>query len=167
MKFVEEFKKFTLRGNLIDLAIGFTVGAAFSTVAKSLVNDVIMPPVGMLLGGMDFADLFILLRQGSEELPPYSTLKAAQSSGAVTVNYGLFINNVIALVLVALVMFLIIRLINKLEAKLEEQFGDTQDTAPSSKKCSFCRETIAYKATRCPHCTSRLDEVAADSRPVP
>jgi large conductance mechanosensitive channel len=115
---------------------------------------------------MDFSDLFIVLRHGSEELPPYSTLKDAQASGAVTVNYGLFINNVIALVLVALVIFLIIRFINQLDAKLEAQFGETPNTGPSSKKCSFCRETIAYKATRCPHCTSRLDDVAADSRPA-
>jgi large conductance mechanosensitive channel len=160
MKIIDEFMKFALRGNLADMAIGFTVGAAFSTVAKSLVNNIIMPPVGLLLGGMDFSDLFIVLKQGSEELSPYATLKEAQSSGAVTLNYGTFISDFIALLIVAFVMFLLIRGINRVDAALEEQFGD-DDTGetPANKKCPHCRETIAYMATRCPRCTSQLDGV--------
>ncbi|HUF61295.1 MAG TPA: large-conductance mechanosensitive channel protein MscL [Verrucomicrobiales bacterium] len=92
MKMLEDFKKFAMRGNLVELAIGFTVGAAFSTVAKSLVTDIIMPPTGLLLGGVDFADLYVVLREGSEAAAPYATLQQAQAAGAVTLNYGLFLN---------------------------------------------------------------------------
>lgn len=158
MKLIDEFKKFALRGNLVDMAIGFTVGAAFSTVAKSLVNDIIMPPIGLILGGMDFADLFIVLKHGSEELAPYATLKDAQEAGAVTLNYGTFLNNVIALLIVALAMFLLIRLMNRVNETLDEQFGDepADPEAPVNKKCTYCRETIDFKATRCRYCTSQL-----------
>ena len=162
MKIVEEFKKFALRGNLVELAIGFTVGAAFSTVAKSLVNNILMPPIGLLLGGVDFSDLYVVLKTGDEELPPYSTLKDAQESGAVTLNYGTFVNDLIALAVVALAMFLIIRGINRLDEILDEHVGEKkQPGAPSTKKCPHCRESIAYQATRCPHCTSTLEEPAA------
>ncbi|GIX00446.1 MAG: large-conductance mechanosensitive channel [Pirellulaceae bacterium] len=161
MSILGEFKKFVLRGSLIDMAIGFTVGASFTTVAKSLVNNIIMPPIGLLLGGMDFSDMYIVLREGSEELPPLATLKDAQASGAVTLNYGMFINDLIALILVALVMFFIIRGVNRLNDALDAQFGEppTAPDEPTTKKCPFCRETIAFKATRCPHCTSDLTSV--------
>ena len=165
MKWLEEFKKFVLRGNIVDLAIGFTVGAAFSTVAKSLVNDIIMPPIGLLLGGMDFSDLFVVLKQGSAELPPYSTLKDAQSSGAVTLNYGIFVNNLIALLIVAIAMFLLIRVMNRIHDTLDDQFGEEQEgpQTPASKKCPFCREAIDFKATRCRYCTSTLSD---DAKPA-
>lgn len=158
MSFLEEFKKFVLRGNLLDLAVGFTVGAAFSTVAKSLVNDIIMPPVGLLLGGADFSNFLVVLRPGDSSAPPYATLDDAQTAGAVTLNYGAFINNVVALMLVALVMFFLIRAVNRIDRELDKRF-DTKDEegTPANKKCPHCRTTIDYHATRCPYCTSQLE----------
>ncbi|RMF42319.1 MAG: large conductance mechanosensitive channel protein MscL [Planctomycetota bacterium] len=169
MSVINEFQKFILRGNLVDMAIGFTVGAAFTSVAKSLVNNLIMPPVGLLLGGADFSDLFIVLRPGSEELPPYSTLKEAQEAGAVTLNYGLFINDTIALLIVAAVMFFLIRAINRIDEALDARLGTEKPAAdvPSTKKCPFCRETIAYLAIRCPHCTSELETDLGGAAPAP
>lgn len=161
MGLIQEFKTFALRGNLVDLAIGFTVGAAFSTVAKSLVEDVIMPPVGLMLGQSDFADMFWLLRPGTDPGPPYATLAEAQAAGAVTLNYGVFINNCLALALVALAMFVVIRAYRRLEDELEEHLAPedrAQPEEPDEKKCPFCRRSIPYRASRCPECTSRLDE---------
>ncbi len=158
MKFktIEAFKKFMLRGNLIDLAIGFTVGAAFSTVAKSLVNDIIMPPIGLLMGQSDFTDKYIVLKD-VEGLDPNASLAAAQAAGAVTLNYGVFINNLIALLLVALAMFFIVRMVNRIESELDERFSPgNEEEKPANKKCKFCRSTIDYQATRCPNCTSDL-----------
>lgn len=157
MKIVREFKKFVLRGNVIDLSIGFTVGAAFTSIAKSLVDDIIMPPVGYLLGSVDFSQLYLLLKPGNP-LPPYDTLAAAKAAGAITINYGIFINNVIALFFVALAMFAIIKMVNRFDFRLEEQFGTKKrdDGQPTDKKCPFCLSTISFNATRCAHCTSQL-----------
>lgn len=157
MKLLEDFKKFITRGSLLDMAIGFTVGAAFTTVAKSLVNDIIMPPVGWILGSADFSDLYILIKAGSSQLPPYETLAKAQSAGAVTINYGLFLNNLLALTFVAIAMFIIIRFVNKAEDALEEKFGDVPEPGePTEKKCEYCRSTISINASKCPFCTSNL-----------
>jgi len=164
MKIIEDFKTFILRGNLLDLAIGFTVGAAFSTIAKSLVNDIIMPPIGLLLGRTDFSDLFVVMKAGPEDPGPYLTLAAAQEAGAVTMNYGLFINSLVAFLIVALAMFAIIRAYNRLEDTLEDQFGDKPEPGePTQKKCPYCRTMIPAKAVRCPHCTSQLDDEAAQA----
>lgn len=154
---LSDFKKFVLRGNLVDLAIGFTVGAAFTTVAKSIVTDIIMPPVGLLLGRVDFEDLFWVLKAG-EEPGPYPTIEVAQTAGAVTLNYGRFGNNVLALVLVAIVMFMIIRAVNRVEDLMEEEAGGGKPTPdePSNKKCPYCRTQIPYRAVRCPQCTTEL-----------
>jgi len=161
MGLAADFKKFAMRGNLIDLAIGFTVGAAFSTIAKSVVNDILMPPVGLLLGRSDFSDLFLVLKEGSKAAAPYATLADAQASGAVTVNYGVFINSLLAFLVVAIAMFVIIRAFNRFEESMEDQFGDPPDPQqPTNKKCPFCRSTIPYKATRCPSCTSHLEPAA-------
>lgn len=159
MNLLADFKKFTLRGNLIDLAIGFTVGAAFSTVAKSLVNDIIMPPIGWLIGRSDFSDLFLVIATKSSEGKVFDTLKEAQAAGAVTINYGIFLNNLLALLLVAASMFIAIRLYNKVEDQLEERFAEPAPPSgePTDKKCPYCRSVIAIKATRCPLCTSHLD----------
>ena len=160
MSLISQFKKFAMRGNIVDMAIGFTVGAAFSTIAKSLVNDILMPPIGLALGRADFSDLFWLLREGAEAPPPYATLADAQSAGAVTLNYGAFVNSIVAFLIVALAMFLIIRSFNRVEEELEEHFGEdkAQPEEPDQKKCRFCRSTIAYRAIRCPNCTSHLTE---------
>lgn len=176
MSLVSEFKKFALRGNLVDMAVGFTVGAAFTSIARSLVDDVVMPPVGLLLGRSDFSDLFWLLRAGEAELPPYATLADAQAAGAVTINYGLFVNAVLAFLLVALAMFLVMRAINRIDRQLERDAGaaEAAPAEPESKKCPYCLTTIPFKATRCPQCTSDLTdgrgpagEVAAEPPPLP
>lgn len=156
MSMVQEFKKFIVRGSLVDLAIGFTVGAAFTAVAKSLVSDVLMPVVGLIVGRVDFKDLFIVLEANPGE--DYPTVDAAQAAGAVTLNYGIFVNNVIALVLVGLVMFFIIRGVNRLRDGVADDDGktDQRPSEPDDKKCRFCRSTVPYRAIRCPFCTSEL-----------
>lgn len=157
---LREFQKFAMRGSLVDMAIGFTVGAAFTTVAKSAVNDLIMPLVGLATGGADFADLFFVMKAGESVSPPYETLDVAQQAGAVTLNYGVFINSIIAFLLVALVMFVIVRSFNRVEEQLEEEFGDdaARPDEPDHKKCPYCRTQIPYKAVKCPNCTSELVE---------
>jgi large conductance mechanosensitive channel len=160
MSLLNEFKKFATRGNLIDMAVGFTVGAAFSTIAKTLVDDIIMPPVGLLIGRADFSDLFILLKAGDKVPPPYPTLSAAQAAGAVTVNYGHFLNSVMAFLLVAVSMFFIIRAVNKVDEELQSRFAGKTSSAqePANKKCCYCLSTIPYHATRCAYCSSDLPQ---------
>lgn len=169
MSLFDDFKKFALRGNMIDLAVGFTVGAAFTTVVKSLVNDIIMPPIGLLTGNADFSELFWVMDLPDGVAAPESgfpTLQAAQDAGAVTMNYGTFINSCISLLIVALTMFIIIRVVNRMDEELDEAFGAAPpEGEPKEKKCDFCRTTIAYRASRCPNCTSDLTpppEVVAD-----
>jgi large conductance mechanosensitive channel len=143
---LKEFKAFVLRGNVLDLAVGIIIGAAFGTIVKSLVDDVIMPPIGLALGGVDFANLFLLLKPGPKGPPPYATLAEAQSAGAVTVNYGTFINNVVTFLIVAFVIFLIVRMANRLRPP----------EAVAARDCPYCRMSIPLSAVRCPHCTSEL-----------
>jgi large conductance mechanosensitive channel len=154
---------------MVDLAVGFTVGAAFTTVVKSLVNDIIMPPIGLITGNADFSDLFLVLDLPEGVPEPeggFQTLKAAQDVGAVTMNYGEFFNSCISLLIVAIAMFAIIRFVNRMDEKLDEAFGEKPPAdEPTEKKCDFCRTTIAYRATRCPNCTSELEplsQVTAD-----
>ncbi|MEZ4736480.1 MAG: large conductance mechanosensitive channel protein MscL [Caldilineaceae bacterium] len=158
-----EFKKFALRGNVIDLAVGFTVGAAFSTVARSLVDDVIMPVVGLVVSRVEFSDLFWVLKDGENVPPPYATLAEAQAAGAVTVNYGLFVNNIITFLIIALAMFLLIRAINRVEERIERELGIRQPAGnePVTKKCPYCISTIPRQATRCPQCTSEVEQAVA------
>ena len=161
MKILADFKQFTLRGNLIDLAIGFTVGAAFTSVAKSLVNDIIMPPIGWLIGRQDFSDLFFIIPGTAPNDAIVQTLDQAKQLGVVTINYGLFINNLLALVLVAFSMFIAIRLYNQIEDQLEDRFAEKPPAAgePSDKKCPECLSVIPIKARRCKYCTSPLGPV--------
>jgi large conductance mechanosensitive channel len=149
---LKEFKEFALRGNVVDMAVGIIIGAAFGTIVTSLVNDVIMPPIGLLLGGVDFASLFILLKAGSPAAP-YASLADAQSAGAVTINYGLFVNAVIGFLIVAFVIFLLIRNVNRM--KKEEEAPPTE---PTTKECPYCLSSIPIKASRCAHCTSELPD---------
>lgn len=146
---LKEFKAFALRGNVLDLAIGIIIGGAFGTIVKSLVDDVIMPPIGLALGNVDFANLFLLLQPGPKAPPPYASLAEAQAAGAVTINYGTFINNVVAFVIIAFAVFLLVRAINKL-------YPPAPAAAPATKDCPYCRMAIPVSATRCPHCTSEL-----------
>ena len=146
----KEFKEFAVKGNVVDMAVGIIIGGAFGTIVKSLVNDVIMPPIGLLLGGVDFANLFALLKEGSEAAP-YTALADAQAAGAVTINYGLFMNSVISFFIVAFAVFLLVKSINKL--RREEEAPPEE---PTTKDCEFCFSSIPIKATRCPSCTSEL-----------
>jgi large conductance mechanosensitive channel len=147
---LKEFKEFAMRGNVVDMAVGIIIGGAFGTIVKSLVSDVLMPPLGLILGGVDFSDLFFTLKDGTTA-GPYATLAAAKSAGAVTLGYGLFINAVISFLIVAFAVFLLIKGINQLQRK-----KDTAPPDPTTKECPYCLSTIAIKATRCPQCTSEL-----------
>jgi large conductance mechanosensitive channel len=141
---LKEFKKFILQGNVFDVAVGIIIGTAFTSIVNSLVNDILMPPIGLILNRVDFANLFINLTGGT-----YATLADAQAAGAVTLNYGLFIARVINFLILVLVVFLLVKQINRLKAKPEAAEGMTKD-------CPFCQTSIPVKATRCPHCTSQL-----------
>ncbi len=148
---LDEFKKFAIRGNVIDMAVGIIIGAAFGTIVQSLVKDVLMPPLGLLTGNVDFANLFAVLKDGTPAAP-YTTLQAAQEAGAVTINYGLFFNTIVSFVIVAFAIFLLVRYINKLR---EPDEGPA--APPTVKKCPHCVSDIPIQATRCPHCTSEIE----------
>jgi large conductance mechanosensitive channel len=145
----KEFKEFAMRGNVVDLAVGIIIGGAFGTIVKSLVDDVIMPPIGLALGNVDFSDLFFLLQAGPKAAPPYATLAAAQQAGAVTINYGLFVNSVITFLIIAFAVFLLVRAVNRLKPPAPAAVVATKD-------CPYCRMPIPVAATRCPACTSEL-----------
>jgi len=146
----KEFKDFAMRGNVVDMAVGIIIGGAFGTIVKSLVSDVLMPPIGLLLGGVDFSNLFFVLKDGSTA-GPYVALADAQAAGAVSVNYGVFLNNVISFLIVAFAVFLLIRGLNALQRQ-----KDTAKPGPTEKECGFCCSKIPIAASRCPHCTSQL-----------
>ena len=141
---LKEFREFAIKGNAVDLAVGVIIGAAFGAIVTSLVNDMIMPPIGRLLGGVDFTNLFIVLGHGS-----YPSLKAAKEAGAATINYGVFLNTVINFLIVAFSVFLLVKAVNQLKR-------EAPAAAPTTKDCPFCATSIPVKATRCPHCTSIL-----------
>jgi large conductance mechanosensitive channel len=149
----KEFKEFAVKGNVIDMAVGIIIGAAFGTIVKSLVSDIIMPPIGLVLGNVDFSELFIMLKSGAKALPPYNTLAEAQAAGAVTMNYGVFINNIISFFIVAFSIFMVIKGINTLKRKEQE----IPPQAPTTKDCPYCLSKISLNATRCPMCTSQLE----------
>lgn len=148
---LKEFREFALRGNVVDLAVGVIIGAAFTTIVTSLVNDLLMPVIGLATGGADFSNLFFTLREGTP-IGPYLTLEAAQSAGAITLNFGLFINAVVNFLIVSFVLFMVIRTMNRL--KREES---ALASAPTTKICPFCQLEVNMAAVRCPHCTSQLN----------
>lgn len=143
---LKEFREFIMRGNVLDLAVAVIIGAAFGKIITSFVNDVLMPPIGLLLGNVDFSNLYINLSGGS-----YASLADAQAAGAATINFGLFLNTVIDFLIVALVIFLIIRQVNRLQRQKQAPPAE-----PTTKDCPFCFTGISIKATRCPNCTSQL-----------
>lgn len=145
---LKDFKTFILRGNVLDLAVGIIIGGAFGTIVKSLVDDVLMPPIGLALGNVDFKDMFTLLKEGPKAPAPYASLADAQAAGAVTLNYGQFINAVIAFLIVALAIFFVIRMANRI--------APPAPAAATTKDCPECGMAIPLVARRCPHCTTTL-----------
>jgi large conductance mechanosensitive channel len=153
---LKDFKEFAMRGSVVDMAVGIVIGAAFGSIVKSFVDDVLMPPVGLLLGNVDFSNLFITLKEGAKAAGPYASLAAAKAAGAVTLNLGLFINTLISFLIIAFAVFLVIKGLNRL--KREEV---TPVAEPTTKECPFCLSTIPLQASRCPHCTSELGAAPA------
>jgi large conductance mechanosensitive channel len=144
----KDFKAFIMRGNVLDLAVAVVIGAAFGAIVKSLVDDIIMPPIGLALGKVDFSNLFVLLQEGPKAPPPYPSLAAAKTAGAVTLNYGIFLNNIITFLIIALAVFLVVRLASRVYRK--------PAAALTTKPCPFCATDIPLAAKRCPNCTSAL-----------
>ncbi|MFZ5908212.1 MAG: large conductance mechanosensitive channel protein MscL [Nitrospirota bacterium] len=147
---LKEFREFAIKGNVVDMAVGIIIGAAFGGIVSSFVADVIMPPIGLLLGDVDFANLFVLLKEGTAP-QPYASLADAKNAGAVTINYGAFINTVVSFLIVALAVFFVVRSVNAMKREQE-----TPPQAPTTKECPYCFSVIPLKAVRCPHCTSEL-----------
>lgn len=143
----KEFKAFIMRGNVVDLAVGVIIGAAFGSIVKSLVDDIIMPPIGLVTGGVDFANKFVVLKEGAKAAAPYASLADAKAAGATTLNYGTFINQIVTFLIVALAIFMVVRLVNRLHAPAP---------APAMKICPSCTMEIPAGAKRCPHCTTQL-----------
>ena len=152
---IKEFREFIKRGNVVDMAVGIIIGAAFGTIVRSLVDDIIMPPVGLLLGNVDFSSLFIVLKRGAENVGHYLTPAQAKSAGAVTFNYGNFINTIISFLIVAFAVFMLIKSVNRLKS---EKKVPKPDEKPTIKDCKFCMSSIPINASRCPYCTSDLTE---------
>ena len=146
----KEFKEFAMKGSVVDMAVGIVIGAAFGTIVKSFVSDILMPPIGLLMGNVDFSNLFFILKEGAQA-GPFATIADAQAAGAVTLNYGLFINTVISFIIIALAVFMVIKSLNKM--KREEEVPADE---PTTKECPYCFTNIALNATRCPNCTSEL-----------
>lgn len=147
---LKEFREFAMRGNVVDMAVGIVIGTAFGTIIASLVSDVLMPPIGLLVGNVDFANLFVVIKAG-KTAGPFATLAAAKGAGAVTLNYGRFVNTVVSFVIIAFAIFLLVRGMNALKRKEE-----APPPEPTTKECPHCFLTIPVKATRCGHCTSEL-----------
>ena len=154
----KEFREFALRGNVIDLAIGIIIGVAFGAIISSLVSDMIMPPIGLLLGDVDFRNLFVVLREGAT-VGPYSSLDAAKAAGAVTINYGVFIITIISFIIIAFAVFMIVRSVNRARRQMEAQKEAVTPAEPTTKECPYCLSVIPLKASRCPNCTSQLEEI--------
>jgi large conductance mechanosensitive channel len=150
----KDFKAFIMRGNVVDLAVGVIIGAAFGSIVKSLVDDVVMPPIGLITGGLDFSNKFFVLKPGKDGLADYNTVTAAHTAGATTLNYGVFINNIVSFLIVAFCVFLLVRAVAKLH--LDAATLAPPPPAPSTKGCPYCATQIPIPATRCPNCTSQL-----------
>lgn len=152
MSILKEFRDFALHGNVVDMAVGIIIGAAFGSVVKSMVADIIMPPIGILLGNVDFSNLFVVLKDGIKKPGPYTTIAQAHTAGAVTLNYGLFLNTVISFCIVSACVFLLIRTMNRLQQRIERPASVPTTTC----NCPRCDSIISIKANRCPFCTADL-----------
>jgi large conductance mechanosensitive channel len=145
----KDFKAFLMRGNVVDLAVGIIIGGAFGTIVSSLVNDVIMPPIGLALGKVDFSNLMLLLQAGPKGPAPYASVADAKAAGAVTINYGLFINSVISFLIIGFAVFIVVRMVTRLQ-------GPAAAETPTTKACPACTLAIPIMAKRCPNCTTQL-----------
>jgi large conductance mechanosensitive channel len=146
---IKDFKAFLMRGSVVDLAVGVVIGAAFGAIVKSAVDDILMPPVGLATGGIDFANKFIVLKEGAKAAAPYASLADAKAAGAVTMNYGLFVNQAVSFLIIAAFIFIVVRMVARMQ-------GPPLAAAPSTKACAFCATQIPLAAKRCPNCTSQL-----------
>lgn len=153
-----EFRNFAVKGNVVDMAVGIIIGASFGGIVNSLVKDIIMPPLGWVLGKVDFANLYLVLPTSLNpaEIQSYPTLEAAKEAGAVTISYGLFINQIINFLIVAFAIFLLIKGINKLQRATAKDAADAEAAEPTTKPCPRCTTEIPIKATKCPHCTADI-----------
>ena len=145
----KDFRAFIMRGNVVDLAVAVVIGGAFGAIVKSMVDDILMPPIGLLVGRLDFSNLFVLLKAGEKAPPPYATPAEAKAAGAVTLNYGAFINSVIAFLIVAGAVYVLVKIVNRTYAK-------PAPPTPNTKPCPACTLSIPLAATRCPNCTSAV-----------
>lgn len=159
-KIVQEFREFIMRGNVLDLAVGVIIGGAFGSVINGLVNDIIMPPIGMLLGRVNFSDLYLQLNRRTVPLQPHTPLAVAQEQGAVVIAYGNFLTAIISFLLIAFCIFLVIKAFKRItdETEKHKQRASEVSEEPTEKTCQYCQTSIPIKATRCPHCTSQLTE---------
>jgi large conductance mechanosensitive channel len=148
---LKDFRDFIMRGNVLDMAVGIIIGAAFGTIVSSIVKDIIMPPIGLVLGNVDFTNLFAVLKQGATP-GPYASLADAQAAGAVTINYGVFINTLVSFIIIAVVLFFLIRAFVHARARLETK----KEAAPATRACPYCLSQVPLKATKCAFCTSEL-----------
>jgi len=153
---LKEFRQFIMRGNIVDMAVGIIIGIAFGAVVTSLVSDVIMPPIGLLVGNVDFTNLFVVLKNGSP-VGPYASLADAKATGAVTINYGVFVIAIISFIIIAFAVFMIIRYVNRLRYQMDRQKEEAAQAEPTTKECPYCLSSIPLKASRCPQCTSQLE----------
>ena len=150
---INEFKQFIMRGNVLDMAVGIIIGGAFTKIVNSMVADVMMPPLGLLMGKVNFSNWFIVIKEGATTAGPYESLGAAQAAGATTLNIGNFLNSVISFIIVAFCIFLLIKAINRFNRKKKEAAPE----APATKTCPYCFSEIDARALRCPQCTAELE----------
>ena len=153
---LKEFRQFIMRGNVVDMAVGIIIGVAFGAIVTSLVSDVIMPPIGLLVGDVDFTNLFAVLKNGSPA-GPYASLADAKATGAVTINYGVFVIAIISFIIIAFAVFIIVRYVNRLRYQMDRQKEEAAQAEPTTKECPYCLSSIPLKASRCPQCTSQLE----------
>ena len=153
---LKEFKKFIMRGNILDMSVGIIIGASFGKIADSLVNDILMPPIGLLLKGIDFSNIFLVIKKGIENEGPYRSLEAAKSAGAVVISFGVFINTLITFLITAVAVFLVIKAFNKMEKSFVKK--EKEEKEVTEKTCPYCFSAINIKGSKCPNCTSSLDK---------
>ncbi|PTY40362.1 large conductance mechanosensitive channel protein MscL [Brachyspira hampsonii] len=151
---IKEFKNFIMKGSILDMAVGIVIGAAFTKIVNSFVDDILMPPIGMLLSGIDFSNIFIVLKKGSDNIGVYNSIAAAKEAGAVVVSVGVFLNTIISFIITAFAIFLIIKLFNRMQAKILRKEKDDKEL--KEKTCPYCCSSININAVKCPNCTSDL-----------